>query len=358
MKLCQMLLAAAAGLAVAACAKVENLGQDQEINFAVGAYAQQTKASSIITADGVTSFMSKAFLHKEGAAAGTDYFGATGTAISWDSGIWSPARPYYWPKHADSYINFVSWYDKNGSPTTATESSLVWSERTIAADDNIMYADEAWRYKANVTTYQMDGASVTGVPTLFHHALAKVKFQIRATPLVDSADATVTFELSTTDVTLTNVHKAGTMSLSNSDPSATQTNAWVPTTNNFLWTATDTASDIALTAGDLGTSYVTILEQSVMPQSLPDEVVLNITYTMVTKQTKNGTTTTLSSESNIPAAIKMNALKNTSNVAIAQWLPNKIYTYSITINPASDQILIDPDVESDWTIENTSVTIE
>lgn len=81
---------------------------------------------------------------------------------------------------------------------------------------------------------------------------------------------------------------------------------------------------------------------------------LVITYSVTAKY--NGTA--FLEEVNIPAEVKLNTLKNASDVAIDKWEPNKIYTYKITINPLTDKILIDPAIESDWVSENVSATIE
>ena len=141
------------------------------------------------------------------------------------------------------------------------------------------------------------------------------------------------------------------------DPSSTQQKAWTPDATNYFWSATDTASDTeivnsntALTA-DFNALFA---QQSVLPQQVTDDMVLEIKYGITIKY--NGTT--MLAETNIPASIQMNTLKNGSGVAIADWLPNKIYTYSITINPLTDQILIDPAIDANWATENVTATIE
>ena len=360
MKKYLMMSAAVVAVLSMSCSKIEDTSAEQEIGFAVASYVPQTKAGelSIRTVDGVDAFKCKAFLHSNGDAVGTDYFGASGETITYNgTDAWKPSHPYYWPKHPQSYINFVSWYDKNGAPGTATETAMIWENRTIAADDNIMFADEAWRFKNNDSAvYKQDGVTA-GVPTLFHHALAKVKIQFNASPLVDPADSKSTFEVTLQKVTLKSVHKQGTLSLHNLDPSSTQQKAWTPDATNYFWSATDTASDTeivnsntALTA-DFNALFA---QQSVLPQQVTDDMVLEIKYGITIKY--NGTT--MLAETNIPASIQMNTLKNGSGVAIADWLPNKIYTYSITINPLTDQILIDPAIDANWATENVTATIE
>lgn len=360
MKKYLMMSAAVVAVLSMSCSKIEDTSVEQEIGFAVASYVPQTKADelSIISVDGVRAFKCKAFLHSNGAAAGTDYFTAAGETITYNgSNAWTPSHPYYWPKHPDSYINFVSWYDKNGAPTgTVSETSMIWENRTIAADDNIMFADEAWRFKGNAETYKKDGVTA-GVPTLFHHALAKVKIQFKASPLVDPADSKSTFEVTLQEVTLKSVHKKGTLSLHNSDPSSTGQHAWTADVANYYWNPTDTASDIEIVTSDTALTAdfnELFAQQSVLPQEVTNGMVLDIKYAITIKY--NGTI--ILAETDIPASIQMNTLENTSHEAIGQWLPNKIYTYSITINPITDQILIDPAIDANWATENVTATIE
>lgn len=368
-----MMSAAAVGVFAVGCTKVEDMSEEQAINFAVASYVPQTKAGPIsIKDDGVNSFMCKAFLHANGAANGTDYFGAGGEEIVFNSTeyYWAPAtHPYYWPKHPDSYINFVSWYDNGAGPTgDVLETSMAWTGRSIGPVDNIMFADVAWRFKNNDNAvYKQDGVSA-GVPTLFHHALAKVKIQFNAAPLTDPKAASNTFEVTLQSVTLTGVYNQGSMILSNSDKGEMGQKAWTASNTTFYWDPTGTPSDIplvsdkALTA-DFATVFPTkatqdantgIDAQSVLPQAVTDGMKLVITYSVTAKY--NGTA--FLEEVNIPAEVKLNTLKNTSDVAIDKWEPNKIYTYKITINPLTDKILIDPAIESDWVSENVSATIE
>ena len=151
-------------VSLAACTKVENTSAPESIRYAVGSYAVSTKAYN---------FQSKAFIHSEGAAEGSVFFNS---AITWDGATWSPDRDYYWPKHPQSYINFVSWYANDGSanitPDTVTETQFQILNRTVGANDRILVADEAWKQKANINTYY-----TSGVPTLFRHVLSRVRMQ-------------------------------------------------------------------------------------------------------------------------------------------------------------------------------------
>lgn len=346
------LLPGIAFVAVIACTKVEPMpAVDQEIAFAVGTYAQ-TKAEAVDVVDGITTFRSKAFLHANGAATGTDYFGAAGTDISKSGTTWEPVRPYYWPLSAETWINFVSWYDNLGTPTTATETVLSWENRSITATDNILYADEAWRFHGNLSNTYF----TTGVPTLFHHALAQVAFTAKAEPLTDPDHSNVTWEVTVNTASISSIYSQGTLRLTNSDPATTGpvTRPWNAQAGSMLWTpsgspaALAVGSNLALTAS----AQPLLAMRSVLPQTLGNTVILTLEYTVTCKSSGTVTSTETATRH-----IVMNTLKNSSNIPITEWAPNKKYTYNISINPVIGAIYLNPNV-SDWSNAYASVVVE
>ncbi|MBR5924754.1 MAG: fimbrillin family protein [Bacteroidales bacterium] len=352
--------------ALAGCVKVETVERPaEEVSFTVGQYAA-TKAASL-NSESITSFRSKGFLYANGVDGAQDFFGASGETIYWREGssMWTPTHPYYWPKHSDSYVNFVSWYDNGGDPTTATETSLQWIGRTIAASDNIMFADAVWHYKSNTANgSQYNGDEVTsGVPTLFHHALSRVQIKLRATVAADPDNASTTYEITLNSAQLLGYYTTGNMRLSTTEPAGTTpaTSIWLGVNNaTLLWYPSNGANTTPLACIDsdmnLTTTAAPVLAlRSFMPQSLGDGVVFNFTYTLTTRS--NGVIT--SSEEDIPVSIVLNTIRSTANMVINQWQPNKIYTYNIAINPIGQEILLNPIVESDWTFGNDlSATVE
>lgn len=341
----------------AACTKVENNGAPERISYAVGSYAATTKASEYRAAEGLDNFQSKSFLHAEGAAVGTDFFTST---ISWDGATWAPERDYYWPKHPQSYLNFVSWYANDGStninPDTVSETAFEINNRTIGANDRILVADEAWKQKANATTY-----FTAGVPTLFRHVLSRVIVKLKATTLTDPEIPNVTYEVTLQSAKFQKVFQQGTMKLVNAPLADTGTRQWYSTeSSTYLWkTASGSDSaDIEFVNSNtaIGTDYTDILaERSFIPQNLGDAIKMVLTYSVTTRS--NGTAT--STETDIPATITMNTIKNTSDVAITQWVPNKKYTYNIAINPVGKEILLNPIVETEWSFEeDINITVE
>ena len=259
------LLAASAG-----CSKVEVAdAPDKAVTFTVASYSPQTRAESIIEVDGIRSFSSRGYLHGVGVDAPQDFFGANGETITYNGSNkwWAPTHDYFWPKSSESYVNFISWV--GGAPTitysnTAPfEATFAWSG-AVATTDNLMWADMAWRYKNNDgVIYKKDGVT-EGVPTLFHHALAQVRFQgkVTKTSATDGVKWTVTVD----SLSLTNVANKGTFSLTNSDPGENKTtkeqsNSIELGLTNFTTTTANQTVQLFLMAGapvDLSASTLSI----------------------------------------------------------------------------------------------------
>lgn len=348
----------------AGCSKVEVVNApEREISFTVGSYAPATKAAEVTE---FTSFKSKGYLYAEGVTGAQDFFGAAGETITFNgTDTWAPSHPYYWPKGESSYINFISWYANDGTndivPNTVSETAFEIVGRTIGANDNILIADAAWHYKENTnngTQYTPGDVITSGVPTLFHHVLSRVQINVRATVAVDPSNNNVTYEVKIQNARLEGIYQTGTMSLANTEMSSTGTRAWVSANNNdLLWSAVGNAENVAVVSSNtiIPTTATAILPvRSFMPQNLGNDAKLVITYTITTK---SGSTVT-STESDIPATLVLNTIKNTFDIEITEWAPNKKYTYNIAINPVGDPILIEPAVEADWTTGNYSVIVE
>ena len=151
----------------------------RKVTFEVGSFVPQTKTTeSVRSAAGITSFTSRAWMHGAGGSTVTNFFPTEGETISWDGSVWAPAMDYFWPKAADSYIDFLFWSGRVDPTVSYTESAglrtatLRWQDYTVQQGDDLMWADMAWHYKSgsSMTEFQKDG-SYSGVPVLFHHAL-------------------------------------------------------------------------------------------------------------------------------------------------------------------------------------------
>ncbi|MBO5634361.1 MAG: fimbrillin family protein [Bacteroidales bacterium] len=335
-----------AALTLAACSKTEideTAIPDQKIEFNAANYVPQTRAGEVSLLGDTKFFSSKAYLHAEGVTAVQDYFGDKETITANDNtnpSAWLPSHDYYWPKSKNSYINFVSWFDKKGAPTTISETSLAWAGRTIATDDNIMWADEAWRFNNNDGAIYKKDAVSAGVPTLFHHALAKLTIKAKCDP-VEKDDSQVagkktTWEVTLEDIKITGTFNEGTLTLTNSDSNeAAKTKPYE--TTGWVLPTTGTAPGITMNNTSVLTKDLVdvLAEQSVLPQTL-DNAKLEFKLHIIAKYDSKKV-----SEEKIDMSVKLNTLGTT---AITKWEMNTKYVYNIIINPETDVVKFDPAV--------------
>ena len=398
--------AAAAVVAIASCTNVDLIETPaNRINFQVANYSAQTRAAedpTIALQDETTFFYSKAWLHANGALTGTDFFGTSASVggnawtetVNYTAGtpvVWEPTLEYFWPKSSDSYINFVSWFANNSKFPTVTETTIDWGTSsapiTVAATDTLLFADEAWRFKDNVNpaTYNTPSGVAEGVPTLFHHALARLAFKLRlATPTSKATSKTI-WDVTVKTVTLQIMDK-GYIALTNTDPGTTATTAaWkvssTPATSAIVGWTGDTAnlltisqaSDATPTATAFGklafenfkpttgttvvdSKYVSgdfqdfLLERTVLPQTLGSTVQFGMTFEIKlfhadASGDKDGNA--YSTEDVTVTTTNLTSLVS----AITAWNMNTKVTYNITIDPVAKSVKFDPAV-CEWATVN------
>ncbi|MBR5131612.1 MAG: fimbrillin family protein [Alistipes sp.] len=337
------LLAAMVGVALTGCMKNEVYVPKCEtpISFEVANYVAQTRAEGAF--DTTKTFGVNAWSHD---VAGTEVQMMTNETIAYADGKWTTATPYYWP--INGTVDFIAYYPTSVVPEIVYDydgdDTYTYDNYTVT-DVDLMYADKAVRFSANVNTYGFDG-----VPTLFHHALAKVNFQVKnAYPAETATGANTTYEIVVNSITL-NTHHKGSVTLENdgtNDASrgtwSVANNVWTPaegSTTPLTWEDDVNLDDDSVVAYDEKTQYV-------LPQILADDVTVEVVYTVTQKQ--DGTI--ISVKEYTPAAIKLNTMGLTS------WEMNKNITYTISIIAKSNQIFFDPAVE-EWATATGATTIE
>ena len=348
-----------AALTLAACTKTEideTAIPDQKIEFNVASYVPQTRAGEVsflneFKPEEEPQFTSNAFMKGVGVADYQNFFPTDGEIIKWNAGAaeWAPSsHDYYWPKSAESYVNFFSWYDKGEGkgPTTKENGKLEWKDRVIGTDDNIMYADPAWRFQKNTKApeYGKDGVK-EGIPTLFHHALAQVEFRAVASKL--SVANVCNWDIKLTNLELKVANK-GTLTLTATEPTSGFNihGSWGETAP--AWVADATKSSIMpasfdVTKTDVNDAAAKLLKnQSVLPQSLTG---VNLTFKLDITTTYVGEGGAVHHEI-IPVTIPMTGVDGFGPNA---WALNTKYTYTLTIVPGENRVLFDPAVESNWT---------
>ena len=358
--------------ALTACSKVEmdSYSPDLKVTFQAAAYVPQTKANTTLWNE-FQAFKAKAFLHADGYTDETqDFFGTTannhietitpyqdgGSAATAESNTsyWGPSHDYYWPKSANSYLNFIAWYDKNGrTPATSSETSLSWTDYTVEPDDNLLYADEAWHYNANTANdaqYTTPTDAVrSGVPMLFHHALAQVAFKASAT---NATSGDYTRSVAIKSFTVSNVYSTGSLVLTNAGSATTATVPWEISGNGWATSGTAAALSANIASGSsisvTGDVVNLIPLRTVLPQAVTGNMMLNIEYDIVTK--KNG------SDFSVEHISFSKRLKDLVSV-ITEWEMGHIATYTLVFNLTTDSILIKPTLQN-WDYNGGNVTVE
>ena len=358
-------IALAALVAFSACTKVEREPMPAgKISFTVGNYAHTKAAPDTNSLRTISdNFNSRAFMYGAGVSGVQHFFGTgAGEVIGYDSteNCWTPGvvsgKEYYWPFSPQSYINFVCWYDKNGSPSvhadSLSETQLHWLNRTIVADDEILVADEAWRFNRNKNARFAYEANA-GVPVLFHHALAQISFRAKIKDGCEtSTSGNTRWGVSLLNVKLSDVYNTGTLNLTNADPSTAET--IVPWSGGWTDHAdSDTLYIAGLTPITLHTSSIdTLLAPStVLPQSVTNDMMLSFTYRI---STYHGNSETPASVEYINFSASLLSL----TPYITAWGMGQRIFYTIQIDPSTDTILFNPSLE-DWVAgEGGGVTLE
>ena len=365
---------AAAVIALAACSKseVNTNGTDKAVTFEVANYVSPITKANVSFGTGNT-FHTNAWVHTMlNGAASTQAFMATET-IAWNATEkqWMPSRMYYWPK--TGYVNFFS-YAGSINPSATAEGSITYTNATIDVDDDILVADAAYEYTGNVSAYHIDNDGVTGVPTLFHHMLSKVTFNVK----LDASDAITSddyeWEVVVDESKFGYVNK-GTAAFTFTDGESA--NVAAPVANvrtwaeakDYAWTIVANNKDSELASTVIGSSNkmtatnaqkvsevkTLFNEISVLPQDLTNDgdawAQFSLTYTIKsTYKTDPADDTTwqyITETVTIPLTDILTYVPS-----ITGWKMNYNYVYNIIIKPG-EPVRFDPAVV-DWETETAT----
>ena len=278
------------------------------------------------------------------------------------SNRWTTAGvTYYWPRSGS--IDFVSYspYTEDGIDAPApviTENGINYPVWDVNAnqDVDVMYSDKVIGQTGNVNTYNH---GYEGVPTLFHHALARVGFKVKALYLTASSETgdVTRWEVTINSITLNDILTSGKLSLT-----LGQDGSWVkPETN--AWDPESATTDISMTVSDavltqepqlLGDTFM------VLPQELDGQsVTINVTIKTYHDPNDGTGEKLLYTEPNLDVK---GLLKSDE---IDTWGINQCIYYDLVFSPSLTNDGIDPYIEGpiaitfdpavvDW--ENVTVT--
>ena len=354
-----MILAAAAALVFASCAKNEITSVNEANNHAItfGSYSPRniTKADAANYASGATLINGAEFdVYGWYTANATSFDGTNGTQfMDWYTVTYQtggntdgngktnlyPDGYRYWPTGATpNYLSFYAYYPSNAGTITAPAAGLgaySFTAEAAAADQvDFMVADVVKDQTYNNangnpgTNSTVDGE----VHLTFRHMLTKVKFQFKTT--ADVADATKShIEIYLKDAKLHGINNTGTLT-SSFNGTATST-AWSAVSgaadyevfilgadiNNQL--LTDNAADAASADADL----FLMVPQAMVASTQALELVWDVKDLVTGVTTENTATVYFKSD------LKDGDDPETANALEIDWAKNMFVTYTITIGP-------------------------
>lgn len=354
----------------------------QPITFEVGKYKPSSRAEEVFPIDwtfgtfafyenaatqGHSVYMDNVEIQHYNAA--TPYWAAT-----------AEFGEYMWPHQG--HLDFVSYYPyekyKNGENYTSnTLSSVVpklnstlnqLSYTGFTVDEanpvDLLYSNKALAYKANTVHY-----GFTGVPTLFHHALAMLSFKVRAQRLnneASSPSAVTRWNVTLNSVKIDGIYNQGSVTLNvGAHPStaevqiwrkndiyqtwdysgATITRTWAPKYSSIPGQVLTTSTE-GILLGESSDGNDVASQYFVLPQVLSENqqtITVNYTVHSTSPLGQEGTNT-------------YEVTKSFSNfTSVLAWEMGKHITYIIEIDPAGDIINFAPSIE-DWVGVNGTIT--
>ena len=200
--------------AVGACSHVDlTTPADRAISFQVVRSLPATRASESDYKDAYSGVPFGAYAWYKGVTEATDSDFMTNQKVSYDGMYWAPeGTVYYWPGGGSLDFICYSPYSENNGPAVS-EDAISWTDWSIVDNygSDLMYATKATGLTGPVKT-----AYYNGVPTVFHHALSQVVFNLRlAYDEVEAETGDKTrWSVTVHDLTLTNVATTGSVTFS------------------------------------------------------------------------------------------------------------------------------------------------
>ena len=355
-------IAIAALVAAAACTKTETSEPLREITFQVARHSVLSKANTDYK-DEYSSVPFGAYAWFKGVSAADNADFMTNQEVAYVSATnqWAPSgTTYYWPKSGK--LDFICYSPYTADGTNApkpvvTETGIsypAWDVNAYPGVD-VMYADKVTGLTANSNTYYYNG-----VPTLFHHALAKVSFQISASYLEKTAPTgdKTRWEITVNSVVVTGVRTTGTLDLT-LNPDGT----WAKPASNIWSNDGSSTTDLALNVS--GLSALSEIPQNldsnilVLPQALNEGQGVTLNVNIKTYRDQNDGT----GEHLILTETGIDVPALLSGGSLSSWGINQNITYKFTLSPSTSgpsvdepvAIYFDPAV-ADW--ENVTVNAD
>jgi len=280
---------------------------------------------------------------------------------------------YIWPQNAHldfiSYAPYEAYTITDGNKSLSSAVPVITSSSTASHNDilsyvdyeiiqgkDLLYSNKAVNQIANTMHY-----GFSGVPTLFHHALAKLNFKIKMDADV-SEDGLTSWAITVHSLKINNVYTKGTLVLKtdnlhnqakkdrewiNQAISSTQPyNVWGSVTTPFAadcnWNENKELTTTAQSYGSPLNGYF-IIPQNLTNQSFTITYTLRTTNQVVTTDGSGASSTTTTGVTEVlTKTVPFNKF-----TSVKAWEMGKNIVYTISINPAGDVINFAP-AAYDW----------
>ena len=358
------LLAAVVGVALTSCVKNEGLAvvaDQNEITFEVAKFKASSRAEVAFPTD--IPFGTYAY-YENSLTPGSHSPYIENAEIIYKvadgNGYWAAnGETYFWP--TQGHLDFISYapYNADAASPAVPKISDADVQQTLKYETfkvdaanpvDLLYSDKAMQQTANTVHY-----GFTGVPTLFHHALAKLNIMVKAFRLDnrnESPEAVTSWNVVVKKITIKNIYDEGSLTLKTTnvhDQGATTVqwtntitavpyDVWSNTSSQTskVWeceqTLTTTARHYGAGTADVAQNYF------VLPQAMSAGVQqITIDYAITT-----------SAPGGQIATVDHSATKYFVDFpAVPAWEQGKNITYTIDIDPAGDEIHFAPAIV-DW----------
>ena len=321
-----VLAAAFAVAGMVACARAEMEAPDRTISFQVANHsALATRADADGVGYGDTPFGAYAWF--KGDDNNVDVNFMTNQKVVFDGTVWRPdGMTYYWPNGGSLDFFCYSPFSEDDGPSVA-ENRISWTGWSVVdnPDVDLMYGTKALGMTAPVTTYQYNG-----VPTLFHHALARVGVKLRLAydeVLAATGDKT-RWDVTVHDIKLTGIYGTGSLTLDIDEDGK----EWVKPASN-VWTTSGASGDMTLDVTSLPTLDNTDVHEvgspiMVLPQAFSAGQRIDMEVTIRTwRDTGEGYKLFLT-ENHVHVGADL------SSTAITRWGINQDITYNLILAPS------------------------
>ena len=351
-----LILAAAAALTLASCAKVENFSKVNDDQQIIGFSNYAPKALAKADADNYassTSLINNADFDVWAwyTANGTSFTGSNGTAYfsDWYTVVYKgdgagttgenneyPDGARYWPTgDTPDWLSFAAYYPSDGTgitPPAAGLGAYTFTTQAAAADQvDFMVADVVKDQVYGATNATVGETKKGTVNLTFKHQLTKVQVKFKTTQAIVNDAKT---DIKVQSASFGNIVKSGTLT-SSYNGTATSTawsdNAYVDDDAKLASYTIPVNASTALTAtatnyGDDETGIFLLVPQTMLANTNAKAQFITVTWNVIT----DGITTTNTKKIYLDDCVTTDGGDTAANI---DWDKNNFVTYVITIAP-------------------------